>query len=133
MYISLFHRSGEHFTACRCRHVAAHWMHRTRHFNTTFFFSFFNAAGNKCAVSRNSPSASLLPSVQKLWQFARHTQLPDANITAGPAAPPAQRAVAKKSSQKPTLSSKARLWSVAIPGAVTKPPHNGVQVESSAK
>lgn len=74
-------------------------------------------------------SASLLPSVQKLWQFARHTQLPDANITAGPAAPPAQRAVAKEFSHKPTLSSKARYRaeSVAIAGAVTKPPRNGVQ------
>lgn len=88
---------------------------RIRHSILAPHFFFFNAAGNKCAVSRNSPSASLLPSVQKLWQFAGHTQLPDANITAGPAAPPAQRAVAKKFSQKPALSWKARLWSVAIP------------------
>lgn len=27
---------------------------------------------NNCAVSRNASHTSLLPSVQKLWQFARH-------------------------------------------------------------
>lgn len=28
---------------------------------------------NNCAVSRNASHTSLLPSVQKLWQFAQHT------------------------------------------------------------
>lgn len=48
-----------------CHVVCMYWL---QHCSTTFFMP-----ENNCAVSRNSSSMSLLPSVQRLWQFLEHT------------------------------------------------------------
>lgn len=59
---------------------------------TPLLLLFFSphAAGEKCGFSRNTPSASLLPSVQKHQQFAaRCSRLPDHRPTDQPAATPA--------------------------------------------
>lgn len=45
----------------------------------TFFHLLYKTSchvlmpGDDCAVSRNSSSTSLLPSAERLWQFAQHT------------------------------------------------------------
>lgn len=72
-----------------CRLPLVYSMHRTQHYITTVCMP-----ENNCAVSRNASSTSLLPSVQKLWQFAQHTAARCRHYC-WTATPPAQRIVWK--------------------------------------